>query len=480
MVMNKVRTRFAPSPTGYMHLGNLRTALYAYLFAKKHNGDFILRIEDTDMGRYVPDAVKVIYETLAAVGIKADEGPNEGGPCAPYVQSERLGLYREHAEKLVNSGHAYYCFCDKERLEKLRDENGVARYDKRCLSLSKTEVEQKLKSGAPYVIRQNMPTEGVCEFTDLVFGTIAVDNRELEDQILIKSDGYPTYNFANVVDDHLMAITHVIRGTEFLSSTPKYNLLYKAFGWEIPKYIHLSPIMRDENRKLSKRHGDAYFGDFIAKGYLSEAIINYIALLGWSPKGEREKFTLEELTEHFSVEGLQKSGGIFDENKMKWLNGEYVRELAFDKFMEHATPFFEKSKIKGLYDYRKFAVLLQSRIDIFSEIPEKVEFIVDFKEIPKEAYNNKKFKVNPEIAKAIIEKSLSLLEDATPWNEKKLHEAIAAIAAAGEWKTGAVYSVLRLALTAHAVTPGGFVEIADILGREESLRRLGEALEWLK
>lgn len=478
--MNKVRTRFAPSPTGYMHLGNLRTALYAYLFAKKHNGDFILRIEDTDMGRYVPDAVKVIYETLAAVGIKADEGPNEGGPCAPYVQSERLGLYREHAEKLVNSGHAYYCFCDKERLEKLRDENGVARYDKRCLSLSKTEVEQKLKSGAPYVIRQNMPTEGVCEFTDLVFGTIAVDNRELEDQILIKSDGYPTYNFANVVDDHLMAITHVIRGTEFLSSTPKYNLLYKAFGWELPKYIHLSPIMRDENRKLSKRHGDAYFGDFIAKGYLSEAIINYIALLGWSPKGEREKFTLEELAEHFSVEGLQKSGGIFDENKMKWLNGEYVRELAFDKFMEHATPFFEKSKIKGLYDYRKFAVLLQSRIDIFSEIPEKVEFIVDFKEIPKEAYNNKKFKVNPEIAKAIIEKSLSLLEDATPWNEKKLHEAIAAIAAAGEWKTGAVYSVLRLALTAHAVTPGGFVEIADILGREESLRRLGEALEWLK
>ena len=478
--MNKVRTRFAPSPTGYMHLGNLRTALYAYLFAKKHNGDFILRIEDTDMGRYVPDAVKVIYETLAAVGIKADEGPNEGGPCAPYVQSERLGLYREHAEKLVNSGHAYYCFCDKERLEKLRDENGVARYDKRCLSLSKTEVEQKLKSGAPYVIRQNMPTEGVCEFTDLVFGTIAVDNRELEDQILIKSDGYPTYNFANVVDDHLMAITHVIRGAEFLSSTPKYNLLYKAFGWELPKYIHLSPIMRDENRKLSKRHGDAYFGDFIAKGYLSEAIINYIALLGWSPKGEREKFTLEELTEHFSVEGLQKSGGIFDENKMKWLNGEYVRELAFDKFMEHATPFFEKSKIKGLYDYRKFAVLLQSRIDIFSEIPEKVEFIVDFKEIPKEAYNNKKFKVNPEIAKAIIEKSLSLLEDATPWNEKKLHEAIAAIAAAGEWKTGAVYSVLRLALTAHAVTPGGFVEIADILGREESLRRLGEALEWLK
>jgi len=463
-----------------MHLGNLRTALYAYLFAKKHNGDFILRIEDTDMGRYVPDAVKVIYETLAAVGIKADEGPNEGGPCAPYVQSERLGLYREHAEKLVNSGHAYYCFCDKERLEKLRDENGVARYDKRCLSLSKTEVEQKLKSGAPYVIRQNMPTEGVCEFTDLVFGTIAVDNRELEDQILIKSDGYPTYNFANVVDDHLMAITHVIRGTEFLSSTPKYNLLYKAFGWELPKYIHLSPIMRDENRKLSKRHGDAYFGDFIAKGYLSEAIINYIALLGWSPKGEREKFTLEELTEHFSVEGLQKSGGIFDENKMKWLNGEYVRELAFDKFMEHATPFFEKSKIKGLYDYRKFAVLLQSRIDIFSEIPEKVEFIVDFKEIPKEAYNNKKFKVNPEIAKAIIEKSLSLLEDATPWNEKKLHEAIAAIAAAGEWKTGAVYSVLRLALTAHAVTPGGFVEIADILGREESLRRLGEALKGLK
>jgi glutamyl-tRNA synthetase len=463
-----------------MHLGNLRTALYAYLFAKKHGGDFILRLEDTDMRRYVPGAVEVIYETLAAVGIKADEGPNEGGPYGPYVQSQRLNIYREYAEKLIASGHAYYCFCDKERLESLRDEKGLARYDKHCLHLSPAEIEEKLKSGVPYVIRQNMPTEGVTEFTDLVFGKIAVENRELEDQILIKSDGYPTYNYANVIDDHLMAITHVMRGDEYISSTPKYCLLYQAFGWEIPQYIHLTPIMRDETHKLSKRDGDAYFADFVAKGYLNEAIINYIALLGWSPKGEREKFSITELIEHFSIEGLQKSGSIFDENKMKWLNGEYIRELPFDVFMEYAWPYFEKSKIKGLYDYRKFGALLQSRIDIFSEIPEKVEFIVDFKEIPKEAYVNKKFKINPEGAAVILKKSLPFLEKVDPWTEERLHETIAAIAAAGEWKTGAVYSVLRLALTAHAVTPGGSAELGAILGREESLRRLRQALAWLK
>ncbi|MDD4388301.1 MAG: glutamate--tRNA ligase [Bacilli bacterium] len=477
--MKKVRTRFAPSPTGYMHVGNLRSALYAYLFAKQNNGDFILRIEDTDLERYVPGAVEVVYDTLAASGIKVDEGPNEGGPYGPYVQSERREIYLKYAQQLIASGDAYYCFCHKKRLDSLRDEKGVARYDKHCLYLSPIEIQARLNSGEPYVIRQNMPPTGVSDFTDLVFGKITVENRELEDHVLIKSDGYPTYNFANVIDDHLMAISHVIRGTEYLSSTPKYNLLYKAFGWEIPQYIHLTPIMKDETRKLSKRHGDANFDDFINKGYLSEAVINYIALLGWSPKGTREKFTINELIEHFSVDGLQKSGSIFDENKMKWLNGTYIRELPFERFMEYAIPYFEKSKIKGLYDYRKFGSLLQSRIDIFSEIPEKVEFILDFKAIEPEAYINKKFKVDINLAALIIEKSIPYWDKIRPWNEDELHKAIAEIGEKEGFKTGAVYSVLRLALTNHAVTAGGSPEIADILGQEESLRRLRQSLSWL-
>lgn len=462
-----------------MHLGNLRSALYAYLFAKQNNGTFVLRIEDTDMERYVPGAVEVIYETLKAAGITIDEGPNEGGPFGPYVQSERKEIYLKYAKELIDKGVAYYCFCDKERLESLKDENGVARYDKHCLHLSKEEIEERLRRGDSYVIRQNMPTEGVSEFFDHVFGRITINNDELEDHILIKSDGLPTYNFANVIDDHLMEITHVIRGNEYLSSTPKYNLLYQAFGWKIPEYIHLTPIMKDESRKLSKRHGDANFDDFIRKGYLSEAIVNYIALLGWSPKGTQEKFTMEELIEAFSISGLSRSPSIFDEKKMRWLNGEYVKELSFEEFMEHALPFFEQSKIKGRYDYRKFGKLLQTRVEIFSEIPEKVEFITDFHPIPKEMYEVKKFKLTPEVAKGIIEASISAFSELSDWNEENLHAAIGKLAEKLELKAGAVYTALRIALSAHEVTPGGSVELADILGKDESLERLRKALAWL-
>ena len=480
--MNKnvrVRTRFAPSPTGFLHVGGLRTALYAYLFAKQNGGDFILRIEDTDLERYVEGAVDIIYSTLAEAGLKIDEGPNEGGPYGPYVQTERKEIYQYWAKKLVEKGAAYYCFCDKERLESLKNDNGVARYDKHCLHLSKEEVEMRLARGDKYVIRQNMPTEGESSFDDLVFGHVTIPNNELEDQILIKSDGLPTYNFANVVDDHLMNITYVMRGNEYLSSTPKYNLLYDAFGWERPEYIHLTPIMKDETRKLSKRYGDANFDDFVKKGYLPQAIVNYIALLGWSPKGEQEKFTMDELIEKFSISGLSKSSSIFDEAKMKWLNGEYIKELSFDEFMKRATPFFENSKIKGLYDYSKFGKLLQSRIEIFSEIPEKVNFIAEFKEIDKELYNNKKFKLTPEIAKTILKECIDVFGKSDDWSEDNLHQMTADVAAKLEVKSGAVYTVMRIALSGVMVTPGGSVELMDILGKKESMDRLNKAYNWL-
>lgn len=480
--MNKnvrVRTRFAPSPTGFLHVGGLRTALYAYLFAKQNGGDFILRIEDTDLERYVEGAVDIIYSTLAEAGLKIDEGPNEGGPYGPYVQTERKEIYQYWAKKLVEKGAAYYCFCDKERLESLKNDNGVARYDKHCLHLSKEEVEMRLARGDKYVIRQNMPTEGESSFDDLVFGHVTIPNNELEDQILIKSDGLPTYNFANVVDDHLMNITYVMRGNEYLSSTPKYNLLYDAFGWERPEYIHLTPIMKDETRKLSKRYGDANFDDFVKKGYLPQAIVNYIALLGWSPKGEQEKFTMDELIEKFSISGLSKSSSIFDEAKMKWLNGEYIKELSFDEFMKRATPFFENSKIKGLYDYSKFGKLLQSRIEIFSEIPEKVNFIAEFKEIDKELYNNKKFKLTPEIAKTILKECIDVFGKSDDWSEDNLHQMTSVVATKLEVKSGAVYTVMRIALSGVMVTPGGSVELMDILGKKESMDRLNKAYNWL-
>lgn len=478
--MEKVRTRFAPSPTGFMHVGNLRSALYAYLYTKQNHGDFILRIEDTDLERFVPGAVEVIYNTCKEAGIKFDEGPNEGGAYGPYVQSQRKDIYLKYALELVEKKAAYFCFCDKERLDSIKTENGIKRYDKHCLHLSKEEIQAKLDAKVPYVIRQNMPTEGTSSYEDMVFGTITVPNNELEDQILIKSDGMPTYNFANVIDDHLMHITHVIRGNEYLSSTPKYNLLYEAFGWETPKYMHLTPIMKDATRKLSKRYGDANFDDFVKKGYLPEAIVNYIALLGWSPKGTQEKFTMDELIEHFDVSGLSKSSSIFDEDKMRWLNGEYIKELPFERFMELATPFFEQSSIKGLYDYRKFGKLLQSRIEIFSQIDEKVKFITEFNKIDKDLYFNKKMKIDHEKALVVLEHVLPKLESLSTWDEESLHNVIISSSEELEVKSGVVYTVLRVALTATNVTPGGSVEMADILGKEESLRRLNLSIGWLK
>ena len=477
--MDRVRTRFAPSPTGFMHIGNLRTALYCYLFAKQNGGDFVLRIEDTDVERTVDGAIDIIYKTLKESNIKVDEGPLQGGEYGPYVQTQRKDIYMKYALELVEKGAAYYCFCDKERLDSLVGENGIKRYDKHCLHLSKEEVAMRLARGDKWVIRQNMPTEGVSEFDDLVFGHVTVPNNELEDQILIKSDGLPTYNFANVIDDHLMKISHVMRGNEYLSSTPKYNLLYDAFGWEHPKYIHLTPIMKDAQRKLSKRHGDANFNDFTEKGFLPEAIINYIALLGWSPKGEEEKFSMDELIEKFSISGLSRSSSIFDEAKMKWLNGEYIKELDFDKFMELATPFFDKSKVKGLYDYRKLGVLIQSRIEILSEIPEKVDFLAEFTPATSEMYLNKKFKIDEALAKAVLEASIKELENYNNWTIDGLHEAIAKISEKLEVKPGVVYTVLRIALTGVMVTPGGSPEMADILGKDESIKRLKESIKVL-
>ena len=390
----KVRTRFAPSPTGFMHIGNLRTALYSYLFARHHGGEFILRIEDTDRERFVEGAVDLVYRTMDTVGFKIDESPIHGGEFGPYVQSERKEIYKEYAHKLVELGGAYYCFCDKERLESLTDENGNRKYDKHCLKLTKEEIEEKLKAGVPYVIRQNIPESGMTSYQDLVYGQIDVDCADLEDNVLLKSDGMPTYNFANVVDDHLMQITHVTRGNEYLSSTPKYNLIYKSFGWEPPKYIHLPPIMKDAQRKLSKRYGDANFEDFIAKGYLPEAIVNYIALLGWAPKSDIEKMDVDTLTELFDVDGISKSGSIFDEAKMKWLNSLYIKELSPERFSALAKPWYEKSVIAGKYDYEKWNVLLQSRVEVLSDILDKVAFIEEFGDYDLELFYHKKLKAD--------------------------------------------------------------------------------------
>ncbi len=475
----KVRTRFAPSPTGFLHVGGLRTALYAYLFAKQNNGDFILRIEDTDLERYVEGAVEVIYSTLKSTNINVDEGPNEGGAYGPYIQTKRKDIYLKYALELVDSGAAYYCFCDKNRLDSLADSNGIKRYDKHCLHLSKEEISKRLANNESYVIRQNMPTTGFSEFDDLVYGTVSIPNSELEDQVLIKSDGLPTYNFANVIDDYLMKISHVMRGNEYLSSTPKYNLLYDAFGWERPQYIHLSQIMKDATRKLSKRYGDANFDDFIKKGYVPEAIINFIALLGWSPKGEQEKFSMGELIEDFSISGLHKSSSIFDETKMKWLNGEYLKEMDFEKFMRLAWPYFEESKIKGLYDYHKLGKLIQSRVEILSEIKDKVDFLAQYNKFDSALYENKKFKIDENVAKSVLIESINELKGINDWNEDNLHLSINKIAEKMEAKSGQIYTVLRIALSGVSITPGGSVELADILGKKESINRIEKAIKWL-
>ena len=470
----EVRTRFAPSPTGYLHIGGLRTALYAYLYAKKNGGKFILRIEDTDLERYVDGAVEVIYSTMREAGLIWDEGPDVGGEYGPYIQTERKDIYLKYARQLVEQGDAYYCFCTKERLAKMH-EDGATKYDKHCLSLSREEVERRIAAGEPYVIRQNIPETGSTTYHDMVFGDITVENKELEDNVLIKSDGMPTYNFANVIDDHLMRISHVIRGVEYLSSTPKYNLLYKAFGWELPQYMHLQPIMRDATHKLSKRHGDASYDDFIKKGYLKDAILNYIALLGWSPKNDREKFTLDEMVEMFSVEGLSKSASIFDEAKMRWLNSCYVKELSPEDYYAHALPFMEKLEYLKGYDLRYLATLLQGRTEIFSDVEKLTAFLTEFDGFDLDLFVNQKWKTDRDLAKKMIPDLMGLVRD----DFDNLHDALVAYAEKSGYKKGQVLWVFRIAITGAAATPGGATEMATLLGKEKVAARLALTLERL-
>ena len=479
--MSTVRTRFAPSPTGFMHLGNLRSALYTYLYAKKHGGRFILRIEDTDQGRYVEGAVDVIYNTLRSIGMQWDEGPDIGGDYGPYVQSERKDMYLPYAKQLVEAGKAYYCFCTKEELDERRAEaeknGGVWKYDKHCLHMPKEEVERRLAAGEPYVIRQNVPESGEASFDDVLYGHIAVDCSELDDMILIKADGMPTYNFANVIDDHTMAISHVMRGNEYLASTPKYNLLYEAFGWEKPVYIHMTPIMRDAQHKLSKRDGDAYFEDYLNKGYLKEAIVNYVALLGWNPGDEREFFTLKELESAFDVDGMSKSPAIFDPVKLTWMNAEYVRRLSPQDFTAHATPYYEKAGVAAM-DKEVLCRILQPRVEVFTQIPEMVDFLTAIPAYDAALFTNKKSKTNPEVAAHVLDLAISALDALPDWAESAIHDTLLGVAAEQGLKNGTMLWPVRIALAGKTVTPGGAIEIAVLLGREESMKRLraGRAL----
>ncbi|MCE5187999.1 MAG: glutamate--tRNA ligase [Eubacteriales bacterium] len=470
-----VRTRFAPSPTGYMHLGNLRSALYTYLYAKKQGGQFILRIEDTDQSRYVEGAVDVIYNTLRDIGMLWDEGPDIGGAYGPYVQSERKAMYKPYAEQLVKAGKAYYCFCTNEELDARREESSqkgeVWKYDKHCLHLSPEEVQKRIAAGEPYVIRQNVPLTGEASFDDVLYGHIAVDCAELDDMVLIKADGMPTYNFANVIDDHTMAITHVMRGNEYLASTPKYNLLYEAFGWEKPVYIHMTPIMRDQTHKLSKRDGDAYYEDYLKKGYLREAIVNYVALLGWNPGDEREFFTLDELKETFDVTGMSKSPAIFDVNKLTWMNAEYVRKLAPEEFTRHALPYYEQAGVAGM-DKDILCRILQPRTEIFTQIPEVVDFLTALPDYDAELFTNKKSKTDSAVSAEVLDFVIPALTALPEWTEEALHETLLGMAEAREMKNGTLLWPVRISLAGKLVTPGGAMEIATLLGREESLRRL--------
>lgn len=472
----EVRTRFAPSPTGYMHLGGMRTALYTYLFTRKNHGKFILRIEDTDQARYVEGATDVIYRTLKDIGLIWDEGPDVGGDYGPYIQSERKGMYLPYAQQLVRDGKAYYCFCTKEELDKRRAEaeakGETFKYDKHCLNMPREEVERRLAAGEPYVIRQNVPTQGEASFDDIIFGHIAVDCSELDDMILIKADGMPTYNFANVIDDHTMGITHVMRGSEYLSSTPKYNLLYDAFGWEKPVYIHLTNIMRDAQHKLSKRTGDAYYEDYIAKGYLKDAILNYIALLGWNPGDDREFFTLDELIEAFSLEGLSKSPAIFDVNKLTWMNAEYIRRLEPNEFNRYAQPWYEKAGIDAM-NKETLCRILQPRVEFFAQLPEMVDFLVKLdEEYDVAMFTNKKSKTNPEVSLGVLNMAIDALNALETWEEAAIHDTLIGLAEKNGLKNGTMLWPVRIALAGKQVTPGGAIEIAYLLGKDESLRRL--------
>jgi glutamyl-tRNA synthetase len=458
-----------------MHLGNLRSALYTYLYAKKHAGKFILRIEDTDQSRYVEGAVDVIYNTLRDIGMQWDEGPDVGGDYGPYIQSERKAMYLPYAEQLVKSGKAYHCFCTNEELDERREkasaQGEVWKYDKHCLHLSPDEVQKRIAAGEPYVIRQNVPLTGEASFDDVLYGHITVDCAELDDMVLIKADGMPTYNFANVIDDHTMAITHVMRGNEYLSSTPKYNLLYEAFGWEKPVYIHMTPIMRDASHKLSKRDGDAYFEDYLKKGYLKEAIVNYVSLLGWNPGDEREFFTLDELKEAFDVTGMSKSPAIFDVNKLTWMNAEYVRKLSPEEFTRHALPYYEQAGVAHM-DHDILCRILQPRTEIFSQIPDVVDFLAQLPEYDAELFTNKKSKTDSVVSAEVLDFVIPVLAALPEWTETALHETLLGMAEARGMKNGTLLWPVRISLAGKVVTPGGAIEIAALLGREESFRRL--------
>ncbi|MBQ6304076.1 MAG: glutamate--tRNA ligase [Clostridiales bacterium] len=475
----KIRTRFAPSPTGFMHVGNLRTALYEYLTAKHEGGTFVLRIEDTDRERYVEGATQVIYDTMKLAGLTHDEGPDIGGEYGPYVQSERLSMYKPYAEQLVEQGKAYRCFCTKERLEALKENapEGTG-YDRHCRDLSPEEIQKNLDAGMPYVIRQKMPLTGSTSYHDLVYGDITFPNEDLDDQVLIKTDGFPTYNFANVIDDHTMGITHVVRGSEYLSSTPKYNLLYEAFGWEIPTYIHLPLIMGksvDEEgneviSKLSKRHGSTGFMDLVGEGYLPEAIINYIALLGWAPKDTREIFSLPELIEAFDINGISKSPAVFDYDKLSWVNQEHIKAMSDEEFLEHAKPFYDEAGVDPSC-YELLAELLKPRIAKFTEITEKLSFIKEYGDFELELFEHKKSKSTLESSKQMLEKAIPVLET-VDWDREAITEAMKTLAESLEVKNSVVMWPVRIAAAGVAVTPGGCAEVMLLLGRDESLRRI--------
>ena len=482
--MSKVRTRFAPSPTGRMHVGNLRTALYAYLIAKHEGGDFILRIEDTDQERYVEGALDIIYHTLKETGLVHDEGPDLDGGVGPYVQSERQaqGIYLKYAKELVEKGEAYYCFCDKERLESLKQEvagKEIIVYDKHCLHLSKEEVEAKLAAGVPYVIRQNIPNEGPTSFEDEIYGKIEVPNSELDDMILIKSDGYPTYNFANVVDDHLMGITHVVRGNEYLSSSPKYNRLYAAFGWDVPVYVHCPLITNEEHKKLSKRCGHSSYEDLIEQGFVTEAVVNYVALLGWCPSDNREIFSLEELVEAFDYHHMNKSPAVFDMGKLRWMNGEYIKAMDFDKFYERALPYLKEAIHKDL-DLKKIASQVKTRIEVFPEIKELIDFYEEVPEYDTQMYCHKKMKTTEETSLNLLKEVLPLLEAQDDYSNDALFEALVAFGKEHGYKTGYIMWPIRTALSGKQTTPAGATEILEILGKEESIKRIHAAIEKLE
>ena len=482
--MEKIRTRYAPSPTGRMHVGNLRTALYAYLIAKHKDGDFILRIEDTDQERYVEGAVDIIYRTLENTGLVHDEGPDKDGGVGPYVQSDRQkqGIYLQYAKQLIEKGEAYYCFCDKERLASLTQTvagKEINVYDKHCLHLSREEAEANLAAGKPFVIRQNNPTEGQTTFHDDIYGDITVDNAELDDMILIKSDGYPTYNFANVVDDHLMGITHVVRGNEYLSSSPKYNRLYDAFGWEVPEYVHCPLITDESHQKLSKRCGHSSYEDLIEQGFLSEAIVNFVALLGWSPEDNEEIFTLKELTERFDYHHLSKSPAVFDYTKLKWMNGEYLKAMDFDRFYGMAEPYL-KEAVKKDYDLKKIAAMVKTRIEIFPDIKEHVDFFDVLPDYDVAMYTHKKMKTNAETSLAVLKDLLPRLEIQEDYSNDALYETLSAYVEEKGYKNGYVMWPVRTAVSGKQMTPGGATELMEVLGKEESLARIRKGIEMLE